>query len=103
MPNIDFNSVIFGVSIGSILGFFLREATSHWLAKDRARQSRLADIRNIAAIRFKESFIDVKLLLNPKSFSVDTNMLANDIIKKFIVGHEIATANFEPYIPDSDV
>jgi hypothetical protein len=103
MPNIDFQSFIFGIPVGGVAGYLIKEFIGNFLAKGRAKQDRLADIRNVAAIRFKEAFVDIKLLLNPKSFAVDTNTKASDAIKDAIVGHEIAMANFEPFVPDSDI
>ncbi len=93
MITIDFG---IGISVGTIIGFSIREIIKDRLSRDRAREDR--DIRafNEAATKFREAFRDEILALDARfsSVTIDTSTLLEAAFEK----HRSAVFDFKHFL-----
>ena len=81
-------------TVGTLFGILITQLVSHFMAKDRAKQDRIADRHNQAVSEFKAAFNDALINL-----SFQENTLAF-ILKQFFTDHKVAYLSFREKLSD---
>lgn len=96
----DIPSAIFGGILGSIFAYLLKLYIDHALAKGRAKHDRIAGIRNNAAIKFREAFIqEIDFLKSGKEPNSSIDGTAYDVLTKALNKHRLAYETYRLELP----